>query len=208
MYKINSKKALAAAVVAGIIIAIVAGVIVLIVYAQFVGGIGAESTFPDTMCRVNANIVDKVPSPAKGTLKWIFCVERDVTINAKNWDKCKPEFKTKYENPTTDDSEKEAIKACASEQIAGLAERCWYMYGEGKWKLGGIGLDVKEPCFKFKVYNLNPYELKKKDVAEQLNTNLLKKDKINWEECSVTNNKNWGIFYAKDAIKFTPKTSC
>lgn len=203
---INSKKAIVATIVAILIIAIISGAVVLVIFTQISKSIGAESTFSDTMCRMNAYLVHKSQLPI-----WLFCSEKKITLDATDWDSCPNTKENVSENIKANKITDDMIKQCASEQLANLAMRCWYMYGRDKWNFVGSVVGWDYPCFKIKFNShLRTNYLTEKSVTKQLDCDYLpnndcdpdcgKKDAIYWEShesgpCKLQVGEEWTIKY-------------
>lgn len=187
---INSKKAaIAVTVIVIIIIAIISSTLVLIIFTKVAQGVGAESTFPDTMCRINTALVEKLPSGSKWILKWFFCSSRTTKLDATDWEKC-PETYTDYKTSIeAKETPPEAIKNCASEQLANLAMRCWQMYGREKWDFGSYW-DYE--CFKVKISrHIGDNTVKESDVTEFLDCDFLENNKCRSGDCSYCGDSNF-----------------
>jgi len=141
----TNKKAIVITVLVAIIVAIIAGMFMMMIFGNVAEASGA-GTMVDSMCRFNAGLVSSFSETGRGLLPLIFCPQRTVTIDATDWSKCNAEL---YKKDLANGK-----NFCAAQQILQLADRCWYMYGDGKLSISGDVIRKSEVCFKFKVVNL------------------------------------------------------
>jgi len=141
-----NKKAIILTALVAIIIAIIVGMFIMLIFGNIAEASGA-GTMVDSMCRFNTGLIAGFSSTGKGLLPLLFCPERTVTIDATDWSKCNAElYKSNIDR---------GRDYCAAQQILTLADRCWYMYGDGKKSIAGmIEAWRGGSCFKFKVKNL------------------------------------------------------
>jgi hypothetical protein len=164
----SNKKAIVISVLIAIIVAIIAGMFIMMLFGNVAEATGGGAIV-DSMCKFNTAMISKFSEHGRGLLPLMFCPQRTVTIDATDWDKCNAEL---YKGDLGYGREK-----CATQQILTLADRCWYMYGEGKQSISGDLIQKSESCFKFKIknlpknsyYNLDDYALR--TVGDE-NTNL------------------------------------
>jgi hypothetical protein len=141
-----NKKAIIITALVAIIIAIIAGMFIMLVFGNVAEASGAGSMV-DSMCRFNTGLVASFSSVGRGVLPLIFCPERTVVIDATDWSKCNAEL---YKKDTVHGRD-----YCAAQQILTLADRCWYMYGDGKKSISGYVQGWRGgSCFEFKIKNL------------------------------------------------------
>jgi hypothetical protein len=141
----SNKKAIVISVLIAIIVAIIAGMFIMMLFGNVAEATGGGAIV-DSMCKFNTAMISKFSEHGRGLLPLMFCPQRTVTIDSTDWDKCNAEL---YKGDLGYGREK-----CATQQILILADRCWYMYGEGKQSISGDIIQKSESCFKFKVKNL------------------------------------------------------
>ena len=141
----SNKKAIVISVLIAIIVAIIAGMFIMMLFGNVAEATGGGAIV-DSMCKFNTAMISKFSEHGRGLLPLMFCPQRTVTIDATDWDKCNAEL---YKGDIISGREK-----CATQQILVLADRCWYMYGEGKQSISGDIIQKSESCFKFKIKNL------------------------------------------------------
>jgi len=141
-----NKKAIVLTALVAIIVAIIAGMFIMMIFGNVAEASGAGAMV-DSMCRFNTGLIAGFSSTSKSLLPLLFCPERTVTIDATDWSKCNAElYKSNIDR---------GREYCAAQQILTLADRCWYMYGDGKKSIAGmIEAWRGGSCFKFKIKNL------------------------------------------------------
>lgn len=205
----KSKKAvLVGTLIVVIVIAIIVGVILLF---GVIKPIAAEipTTFNDRLCNINAGIRGAMWAGKIIVPLW-FCGEDKVAIDATDWSRCDPKYK-KEKNK----------KACASQQLAELAMRCWYRYGQDNWDMARINWDYY--CFRVKVKNLGEEKINEKAVTDQLDCKYLSNNdcdpgpgnggcggcdgkdamfwEFHWDQCKINKDEWWTIQYHDHVVE-------
>jgi len=202
-----------------IILAIIVGVLILTVSVKILSSFGIS--FSDELCRgsnwLRSKAVDK--AGPFGTLIPRLCFERGVDVEGLNFEAC-PATAAKLAglglperfdllNPCTKWAEQNGLpssfctslaKNCTTEQLAILAARCWYMYGQGKWSLREA-INKDYPCFQIR-------SLTYTGLGNARKPEITEKDLVKWMLAQKTIGQSYPKFWNSTWCHYLADNDC
>ncbi len=145
-----------------IVLPIIAGLFILMIFVQ-VGG-KASGGFGDDLCHMNAGFKNMLWTGLKVVLPLFACKERSVKVDANDFSKCDPGDALGYKGAND-------LKSCASEQLFGLINRCWYMMGSGNFNF--VATADEYNCFAAKIKDLGTDTISETDFVNFMKTHIV-----------------------------------